>query len=136
MRILIDTDVLLDVALEREPHVVASAHLLDALEQGHAQGFVTSHSIATFYYLLDSSSRGATPVDMIRDLLQFLEVASLDKGALLRATRLPLKDFEDAMQVAAAHAAGCDMIATRNTKDFKKSAIDASTPEAVLSAIE
>ncbi|MEZ4272511.1 MAG: PIN domain-containing protein [Myxococcota bacterium] len=117
MRVLIDTNVLLDVALAREPHVESSAELLDMLEAGCAQGFMTSHSVATLYYLFDSKVTGANPVNMIRELLSFIEIASLDTRAVKRATSLAFPDFEDAMQAVAAVEARCDVIAcaTRET---------------------
>ncbi|MEE8408545.1 MAG: PIN domain-containing protein [Myxococcota bacterium] len=136
MKILVDTDVLLDVALAREPHADASATLLDVIESGLALGFMTSHSIATFYYLLDSSRSRGEPVDMIRDLLEFMQVASLDTRAVKEATVLPLRDFEDSMQVVAALGAQCDVIATRNTKDFKASPVRAASPKSLLGELE
>lgn len=135
MKILIDTDILLDVALAREPHVEASAALLDLIEAGGAAGCVTSHSIATFYYLLNSSRSRGKPVDMIRDLLNFMEVAPLDTRAVVEAAALPMRDFEDAMQAIAAAKSRCDAIATRNTKDFKYSPTSAVLPKRLLAEL-
>ena len=128
MKVLVDTNVLLDVALEREPHVEASAEVFDALEAGTAKGLVTSHSLATFYYLL----KAPEPVDMIRDLLGFLEIAPLDTASMRSATELRMKDFEDAMQAMAALASRCTAIVTRNVKDFRNAPVRAVAPAAWL----
>jgi predicted nucleic acid-binding protein len=129
---LLDTDVLLDVALGREPHREAASRLLDRLERGPGSAFIAWHTASNFYYLVAAARGGADARVFIADLLRFTAVAPTSTDALRYAAALPLKDFEDAMQVAAARACGAEHVVTRNLKDFERSPIPAITPEAAL----
>ncbi len=135
MIVLVDTDVLLDVALGRAPHVEASSALLDWLERHPGQGFVAWHSISNFYYLVTAKRGQATTRRFVADLMQFIDVAPTSTASLKYATSLAMRDFEDAMQVAAAAACKAEIIATRNVRDFSASPIPASTPAAILKSI-
>jgi len=132
--VLLDTDVLIDVALDRTPHAEPAAALLDALEQEPGQGHVAWHSIANFYYLVRPSHGHVSTKAFVVDLVKFVSVATTTTSDLLVAARLQLRDFEDAMQVAAALACKADVIATRNVRDYKNSPIEAVKPSALLSS--
>jgi len=130
--VLLDTDVLLDVALDRAPHGEASAELLDALERRPGRAYVAWHTIANLSYLL-LPRRGRTGMRaFVEDLIAFVEVSPTTTESLRHATRLAMRDFEDAMQVAAAVACRADVIATRNVRDYASSPIRAVTPKALL----
>ena len=72
--------------------------------------------------------------DFIAELIRFVAVAPADTSALRYALSLPLADFEDAMQVAAARACGARHIVTRNVRDFARSPIPATTPREALAS--
>jgi predicted nucleic acid-binding protein len=130
--ILLDTDVLLDVALDRAPHADASSALLDLLERRGRMAFVAWHTLSNLYYLVRplGGDRGAR--DFLADLTAFVTVAPAGTDALHHALGLPLPDLEDAMQVAAARECGALYIATRNGKDFVRSPVPARTPAQLL----
>lgn len=131
--ILLDTDVILDVALDRAPHADASAALLDHLQGDPAAGgFVAWHTLSNLYYLLRPARGGGDVRDFLRSLTEFALVAPTDTADLRSATAFPMADLEDAMQAAAAQACGARYIATRNTKDFERSPVPARTPEELL----
>lgn len=132
MKILVDTDVLIDLALDREPHGVAAGELLDLLEGHRAAGFIAWHSASNFYYLVSPSRGQADARGFLVDLTGFIDVAPTTTDSLRAAGRLPLRDFEDAMQVAAALACGADVIATRNVRDYARSPIEAATPASLV----
>ena len=131
-RILLDTDILLDVALDRAPHVEAAAALLDYLEQHPGVGFMAWHTVSNFYYLVVPRHGRDETRELLLDLSRFVEVAATDTESLRVAGRLPMRDFEDAMQVAAAQACAAEIIATRNTRGFRASPLKARTPIQVL----
>lgn len=135
MTILLDTDVLIDVALDREPHVAASAALLEAIERGDASGFIAWHSLSNFHYLLTPHQGSAGAKEFLMDLLQFVGVAQTSTASAAYAAGLPMKDFEDALQVAAATACGAEVVATRNVRDYAGSPIKAEVPAEVLRRI-
>ncbi|MDP2954865.1 MAG: PIN domain-containing protein [Longimicrobiales bacterium] len=130
--ILLDTDVLLDVALGREPHAEASIALLELLERRPRMAFVAWHTVANFFYLVRPTRGAEQTRDFLVDLTGFVTVAPSSTADLRFAASLPLPDLEDAMQVASARACGAQYIATRNVKDFRKSPIPARTPAQLL----
>lgn len=129
---LLDTDVLLGVALDREPHAESADDLLDALEKRRATAFIAWHSISNFYYLVRPSQGNLETKVLLLDLARFVRVASTTTESLLYAAQLEMSDLEDAMQVAAATACEADVIVTRNLRDYRKSPIRAAEPRDVL----
>lgn len=123
MKILIDTNILLDVALGRQPFFEHSAQVLDWAEQHPRQAAVAWHSISNLAYLVKQDARA-----FIADLLVFAEVAAGNTASVRQALAMPTKDFEDALQASAAIHFGADFIVTRNVSDFKKLPIAAITP--------
>ena len=126
---LLDTDVLIDVALNRHPHVQPASELLDRMEQGIPRGCVAWHSLSNLYYIASAALGGADVRDFILELTDFVEVAKTDIESVRYAAALPMADFADAMQVAAARACRARFIVTRNVRDYKFSPIPAITPE-------
>ena len=136
MNVLVDTDVLIDLALGRTPHDEPAADLVDALERRRASGFLAWQSASNFYYLVAPKRGNAVARTFLLDLAQFVEIAPTSTDSLRHAGRLKLRDFEDAMQVAAAMACGADLIATRNNKDYAGSPIPAMAPADILKILK
>lgn len=130
MRLLIDINVLLDVAVQR-PGAPASARLLALCGRQH-EAWLAWHSIATLAYLIGRQSSEVGSPDFIRGLLGWAEVARTGRPDALAALDLELGDLEDALQVAAALSCGAQLIITRNERDFKGSPVPALNPEAFL----
>ena len=132
---LLDTDVLIDVALDRRPHSGPSAELLDRIERGARRAFVAWHTLSNFPYLVTPARRDADARDFIAELTRLVAVAPADTSTLRHALSLPMADFEDAMQVAAARACGARHIVTRNVRGFARSPIPATTPPQALAQL-
>lgn len=126
MRILLDTDVLLDVALARPDFVGSSAAVLKWVEAG-GEAAIAWHSIANCSYLLKGGGR-----NFLEMLLELVEVAPVATHEAQRALSLPMTDLEDAMQAAAALVWKADYIITRNLPDYRKSPVKAIAPTAFL----
>ena len=133
--ILLDTDVLIDIALDRHPHSGPASKLLDRIERGSQGAYIAWHTVSNFYYLVASSRGGTNARDFIVDLTRFVRVAPTDTEAIQYAAELPMADFEDAMQVAAARSCGARHIVTRKVKDFARSPIPAITPQEALAQL-
>lgn len=129
MRVLLDTDVLLDVALAREPHVAASAAVLRWAEASGAAA-VAWHSLTNCAYLLKGGGRF-----FLESLLHIVEVAPVATADARRALTLPIADTEDAFQVAAALAWRADVIVSRNVSDYRRSPVQALLPDDFLRQI-
>ena len=134
--ILIDTDILVDLALDRDPHAGPASALLDYLEIRHRRAFVAWHSLSNFYYLVSPARGREGTREFLVGLTRFVTVAPSDTDALRFAAQLPMNDFEDALQVAAARACGASFIATGNTSDYRRSPIPALSPKAALEELE
>jgi hypothetical protein len=130
MRLLIDINVLLDVALQR-PAAPASARLLALCGKQH-EAWLAWHSVATLAYLIERQLSAVPGGDFIRGILEWADVATTGKADALVALDLPLTDFEDALQAAAAMACGAQFIITRNERDFRKSPVPALSPDSFL----
>lgn len=130
--ILLDTDVLIDTALDRSPHSQPASDLLDRIEYGAESAFIAWHSISNFYYIVAPVSGGASARNFIVELTGFVSVATTNTEAIRYATGLPMSDFEDAMQVAAARACGARHIVTRNVRDYQRSPIPAVDPREAI----
>ena len=127
--ILLDTNILIDVALDRQPHSAPAADLLERIRNGGEDACVAWHTISNFCYV---TRRDIDAVDFILDLIGFVSVAVTDTESVHYAARLPMSDFEDALQVAAARACRARFIITRNIKDYRQSPIPAIEAERAL----
>ncbi len=129
MRPLLDTNVLLDVALRRPGlHEASGATVAWCLNHPGA-GLLSVHSLATFSYLVGRAASPAKAREFIADLIEGMDVARLDNIEVKRALTLSMADFEDALIAAAAESAGATHIVTRNLSDFRKSPVKAVAPE-------
>lgn len=123
MKILIDTDVLIDVALNRAGFAEESAKVLDWAELNPKQAAIAWHSASNLAYIVKQDARA-----FLSDLLSFVEVATADTATMRQALALPMSDFEDALQVSSAISFGADIIVTRNVGDYKRLPIRAVSP--------
>ena len=125
---LLDTDVLVDVALDRLPYADPAAELLDRIEQGSHSACIAWHTVSNLYYLVAPSTGEVSARDFVAELTRIVTVAATDTDSVRYAAELPMPYFEDAMQVAAARACGARRIVTRNIEDYQLSPIRAVTP--------
>ena len=132
MIILIDTDILIDVALDREPYSRNASEVINSIQDGRIKGFVAWHSLSNFYYSTSPVMNNMGCREFIRDLCQFVDIVPTDTKDMLYAVGLNMKDFEDAIQSAAAVACGADFIVTRNAKDYRNSPVPAVSPQKFL----
>ena len=133
--ILLDTDVLIDVALDRQPHSNLASEILDRIEHGVGSAYIAWHSVSNFYYVVSPSRGGVSTRDFIAHLTRFVGVAATGTEAIRYAAALPITDFEDAMQVAAARECGAQHIVTRNVGDYERSPISAISPQEALTGV-
>jgi predicted nucleic acid-binding protein len=129
MRPLLDTNVLVDVALRRPGLHEGSGAAVAWCLNNPGSGLLAVHSLATFSYLFGRATGSAKAREFIADLIEGTDIARLDNSEVKRALALPMIDFEDALIAAAAESAGATHIVTRNLPDFRKSPVKAVSPE-------
>ena len=134
-RWLVDSDVLIDIALVREPHADSSRRVVDLLQQEGHELFIAWHTASNAFYNVRRQANTAVARTFITSLLGFAQVATTGTDSLRDALSLPMADFEDAMQVAAAQACDAQFIVTRNERDFTRSPIPALTPADALAEL-
>jgi len=127
MRVLVDADVLLDVALKREPFFSNASEVIRCAQDEPGEIAVAWHSLSNIAYLVRPDAR-----PFINHLLQFIEVPPAGTREAKQAVNFPMSDLEDALQCAAALAFDALFIVTRNVKDYKNSPIPAITPAKFL----
>jgi predicted nucleic acid-binding protein len=132
--VLFDTNILLDVILNRAPHVNASAAALDLVGRGKVEGYVAGHAVTTIAYIVQREKGAAAARNALLHLLSRVRVASVTDASVRMALTLQLADFEDAVCAASAQAAGCAVIVTRNPRHFRNAEPPAILPEAFLAS--
>lgn len=135
MRILFDTNVLLDVLLGRDPHRLAATALFNEVEARRLTGLIGATSITTVYYLTERTAGPKRALQDLRDLMLLFEVAPVGRTVLEDALRLGFRDFEDAVLHEAARHADADGIVTRNRKDFEPASLAVYAPEELLQVL-
>lgn len=134
-RVLFDLNVVLDVLFERSPHAAEAAALWKASKDGRLYGLLPAHGFATIDYLVRHEKGAAFARQAIGDLLNVFHVATVDEPVIRRAAGLGWTDFEDAVVAAAAEAASCEALVTRNPGHFSKSPVTVLVPKAALALI-
>jgi predicted nucleic acid-binding protein len=135
MKLLLDINVILDILFDRHPHVAASALVWTAVEAGRINGFVAAHGVTTIYYLIRQQRGAAAARRTIASILKVLDVAAVDFDVIQAGLVLAWSDFEDAVTAAAAEAAGCDAIVTRDPKGFPDSPVRILTPDTAAALV-
>lgn len=133
MKILIDTNIILDVLLKREPFYRDGAKVLNLSERGNINLFVSASAITDIYYIANQTLRNKIKIkELLSKLLKIVSVASVSEDMIKNALELSWKDFEDSVQYSVALLHGMDGIVTRNSNDYKEAEMDIWKPEELL----
>jgi len=135
LRVIVDTNVVLDVLLEREPFVQAAIDVFCLAEQSRIQAFLCTTTIATIDYLLMRSLPAAKARKALWKLISLFETATVNKPVIECALYSKIRDFEDAVLDEAGQLAGVESIVTRNMKDFAGSVLKVLDPTEFLAQI-
>src|SRR5260370_38928056 len=114
MRTLLDTDVVLDVILAREPFAKDAAELLDLGEQGLVEPYVSAITPLNIFYIARKAKAVRDLLQAIQSLLDTVSVFPIDKSILTSAFELRFADYEDAVQHESATEAVVWAITTRD----------------------
>ncbi len=120
MKVLFDTNVVLDFLLAREPWADIATELFVQAEKGRIEGLVGATTVTTIHYLAHKSFGRARAAGAVADLLRLFRVAPVDFEVLTSALAMEMEDFEDAVLVEAARRTRASCLVTRNARDFKK----------------
>ena len=132
MKILLDTNVVLDLLLAREPFVEWAREIFVLVENAELEGYLCANSITTLHYLVGREKNKEEADEIVSALLSLFEIASVDKRVLLDATTNNGIDYEDSVIYNSAFHSSIDIIVTRDKKGFKNSKISTLTPQEFL----
>jgi len=135
VRVLVDTNVVLDVLLDRRPFAEAATQVFALIEESSIEGFLCATTVTTVDYLLGQALPPKEARAALQRLLDLFEIATVNRPVLEQALRSDISDFEDAVIEQSARLVAADAIATRNLTDFEKSSVTAFDPPELLSAI-
>ena len=117
-RVLFDSDVVMEVLLQRQAFFAASALALDTIAQGKVEGYLAGHAITNLFYLLRRHLGSDRSREVLNTLIFKMRIAAVTDAVIREALTSPFPDFEDAVTHAATRGEGIEAIITRNIKDF------------------
>jgi predicted nucleic acid-binding protein len=137
MTVLLDTNLVIDVLIRREPFFEFSQLVLLAIEENYLVGYVSASAITDIYYIVNKHLKNKSEARklLINHLLDYVKVASVDGSIISNALNIDWDDFEDAVQYCVGENVEVDYIVTRNQKDFASGTISTLSPEELINII-
>lgn len=135
MRVLFDTNVVLDVLLDRKPFRDIAAQLVARVERKELVGFLGATTLTTIYYIVAKASGREAARSAVLDLIGFFQVAAVDRGVLSAAIESPIKDFEDAVLIEAGTMEAVDAVVTRDPEGFQDGRLQILSPQQLEAAL-
>jgi predicted nucleic acid-binding protein len=135
VKILIDTNVILDLLLEREPFVEDAIALFEQIEQSNLKGYIAATTITNIFYIIRKAKGREVAFTAIEQLTIGLLFCPVDRQTIATALSLRLNDFEDSIQLACATLNRLDAIVTRDRKDFIGSDMPVYSPTELLNRL-
>lgn len=132
MRVLLDTNVIIDVLAKREPFYRDALMVLKYSEMGRITGIITASCVTDIMYILRKYLQTPQLRKSVQSLVSILDVCDVTKEDILKAFALEMADYEDALQAQCASKSDTQYVITRNTKDFINSPIKAIEPQKLL----
>ena len=136
MKYLIDTNIILDVLLKREPFCSCAVKVIKLSMYDKFRFYISASSVTDIYYIANQTLRNKAQVkNLLNKLLKIVSIAGVSEKEIRNALMLSWSDFEDSVQYSVALLQEMDGIITRNTKDYKESEIKIWEPEEFLETV-
>ncbi len=131
-RLFLDTNIILDIALERQPFVETATRLVDLALRQKKQLFISATSVTDLFYIIRKAKGRSIAYEFLEDLIAFVDIAGVDRRMIVEAIQTKNRDFEDAVQMITAAYNDADVIITRNPDDFVPSSVSVMTASDAL----
>lgn len=136
MRVLLDTNIILDFFLEREPFFQDASRLFETIADSQLEGFVTASSATDIFYICKRQTQDLQASrQILTKMLALLSVSAVDRTILETALNSGLADFEDAVQLACAEVHHLDAVITRNPDDFRAATLPVMSVEQLMTQL-
>lgn len=137
MKILFDTNIILDLLLNRQPFCEISEKVIDLSATKVIEGYISASAITDIYYIAYKGLRDKKTVcSLLERLLQIVSIAGVSDIEIKSALKANWNDFEDAVQYFTAQSVNVSYIITRNKKDYSTGAITAIEPQEFLNIVK
>lgn len=133
-RILLDTNIALDLLLNREPFVLNAVQIFALAEAGRIEALLSTDAISAIFYVARKNQNASVAREALSKLLDYVTLASLDDRSVIRGISLDFDDVEDVLVAAVAEKEGAAVVVTQNTADFKNSPVPVMDPEVFLAS--
>ena len=136
MKVFVDTNLFIDILLDRKPFSKESAMVYKLCENTMIDGYVAPITINNIYYICRKAKHIEIIKEYLAEISTFFTVADMNSESIKKANSLKISDYEDALQYAMVMQNGCEYLITRNVKDFKNmTTVKVVTPEDFLLTI-
>ena len=130
MRVLVDTNIVLDYLLEREPYAESAKKIVVACKQKKVIGCIAAHTVSNMFFILRKTYSVEDRRTILKDICKLFDVEGIDRLKIIQALdNSYFKDFEDCLQMQCAKSFRADYILTRNLADYRDSEIARISPE-------
>jgi predicted nucleic acid-binding protein len=136
VRVLLDTNIILDFVLARQPFFVEANEIFIKIQNNEFEAFVSAITPINVFYITRKEKDAATAFSAIEELLKLVRITRSDNHIFQNALLLKFNDYEDAVQNECAVAENLDAIVTRNIKDYKNSAVKIYSPGEFLQFLQ
>ena len=135
MRILFDTNVVLDHLLNRQPFALDASPLIEYVIQERLDGVLCATTLTTIYYISSRSRNESFARRQTYNLVRLFDIAPVDKSVLSDAFNLTFTDYEDAVLHESANRVNTDGVVTRNQRDFRNASLQIYSPDELLRVV-
>jgi len=135
-KIFLDSDVLLDLLLDREPFMDDIAGIIEDSLSSDIKLCVSPITVTNINYIVGKLENQKKADTQRKKILKIVQVENVGQSIISKASNSKFKDFEDAVQNYCAEESGHQIIITRNTKDYKESNLSILTPKEYLAKIK
>jgi predicted nucleic acid-binding protein len=136
MNVLIDTNVALDYFLKRESFAENAKRVFHEIISGDITGCLSSSVVTDVYYCISRRKNTGIARKVVEEVYRYLTILTVGEATIGEALALPMDDFEDAVQAAAAQDFGIDIVVTRDKAGFHNSGMQVYSPEEFLETLK
>ncbi len=135
MKVLIDTNIIVDVALDRDPFFTQSEQIVHLAELRQIEGYISASTFSDLYYVIRKTKGKDWTLQFLQRMATICQIATVDQAVVSMALATNFRDFEDAIQYSTAVMSQLDAIVTRNPQDFAEAALPIMTPDILIQEI-
>jgi predicted nucleic acid-binding protein len=136
IKLFVDSDIILDLLAQREPHYIHAARLFTLINQNKISAYTSPLIFANLHYLLKKQTTNSVALKSLRKLKTLINILPIDERVIEQSLNSVFNDFEDAIQYYTAINNGITLLITRNKIDYKRSKIDILTAEEFLKGLD